>query len=173
LSDARLLELYRRLDAFFDRGLAEHRGEMECRPGCSDCCRRFSVTGVEAELALDAARALDPELRAKIAQQAKGDGEACPALVDSRCAIYAARPAICRTHGLPIRFTDPDHKSLPMISACEKNFKTRDLATLAPADVLDQTTVSTILGAIEAARAAAVSEAPGRVAIADLLGALE
>jgi Fe-S-cluster containining protein len=174
LGNPRLDELYDKLDAFFTKGLADHRDEMECRAGCSDCCKRFSVTGVEAERIEEVARALEPSLRTTIAERAQVDEQACPALVDGLCAIYEARPAICRTHGLPIRFVDPDpeRRSLPMISACEKNFRGRDLEAIAKASVLDQTTVSTILGALEAAHAAARGESPSRIAIAELLSAL-
>ncbi len=166
---ARLRELYARLDAFFARVHEKHEAAMECRPGCTDCCRRFSVTRVEAELVQEAVAALDGETRARLAARARESDNVCPALLeDGRCAVYAARPAICRTHGLPIRFADPERKRLPVVSACEKNFGGVDLAELA-SDTLDQATVSTLLAALEAAHAAELGEPPARVPIASLL----
>jgi hypothetical protein len=167
-SSARLAELYARLDAFFAKVHRAHAAAIQCRPGCTDCCRRFSITRVEAALVREAVAALDPAVREAIAGRARRDEDACPALLDDgRCGVYAARPAICRTHGLPIRFTDPDRRALPVVSACEKNFGGVDLAALA-GDTLDQRAVSTVLAALEALHAAETGEAIARVPIADL-----
>jgi Fe-S-cluster containining protein len=175
---ARLDELTAKIDAFFARVHARFPdGDgVTCHAGCADCChRRFSVTAIEAEAIAEALAALPVDRRRALADRARhGDERVCPALdPDGRCAVYAARPLICRSHGLPIRFAAPDGpgpRALPVIDACPKNFAGRDLAAL-PADaVLDQTTVSTILGALDAARAAEIGRARGeRVAIADLL----
>jgi hypothetical protein len=165
---SRLRELYARLDAFFAGVHRKHAAAMECRAGCTDCCRRFSVTSVEAALLAEAVAELDAPSRAALATRAAAPGDVCPALeADGRCAVYAARPAICRTHGLPIRFADPERRKLPVVSACEKNFGGVDLATLGP-DVLDQETVSTILAAVEAAHAAELGEPAARIETTDV-----
>jgi hypothetical protein len=173
----RLDTLYGRLDAFFDRVKARYGGPagVTCHAGCSDCCRRFSVTALEAEVVAEGVAALPEEARGRVAARARreGEDEACPALeADGRCAVYAHRPAICRTHGLPIRFAPASPRSLPMapVDACPKNFGGVDLEGL-PADcVLDQATVSTVIGALDAARAAEVGGARGeRVEMAMVL----
>jgi hypothetical protein len=177
----RLTALFARVDDFFARvhGRFPDADGVTCHAGCADCChRRFSVTALEAEALAEALAALPDERRRALAERARGgDPGVCPALdPDGRCAVYAARPLICRTHGLPIRFAAPaEHRSLPLaptptLDACPKNFTGHDLAAL-PADViLDQTTLSTILGALDAARAAASGSPRGeRIAIADLL----
>ncbi|MDI1449892.1 YkgJ family cysteine cluster protein [Polyangium sp. 6x1] len=153
----RLNELFLKLDAFFARGKGRHGEAITCRAGCDDCCRRrFSVTTIEAAAVEEALDRLSAEERQKVAARAADPaGTVCPALgEDGRCAVYEARPTICRTHGLPIRFTErKGGRSLPIIDACPKNFVGQDLASVDPASVLDQTTLSTVLAALDAAHA--------------------
>lgn len=188
----RLDELVGKVDAFFTRVHARFPGSdgVTCRAGCDDCCRRrFSVTALEAEVIAEHLAALPDAARAELAARAEhGDAAVCPALQpDGRCAVYAARPLICRTHGLPIRFAAPTappggfegrdraivgagRRALPVVDACPRNFEGRALDAL-PADcVLDQATVSTVLGALDAARAAELGRARGeRTELAALL----
>lgn len=166
---ARYAELCAKVDAFFAKAQAASPGEggVTCHAGCSECCRRrFSVTALEAEAIAEALAALPHARRAALAERAEhGDPGVCPALdPDGRCAVYAARPLICRSHGLPIRF------QAGLLDACPKNFIGRDLSSL-PADlVLDQTTLSTILAALDAARSDETGRPRGeRVEIAALL----
>jgi len=81
--------------------------------------------------------------------------EGCAALdAEGRCRIYAARPLVCRTHGVPVRVEGA-------VSACPRNFP----AGMPGGDaVLEQATMSTLLAAVDAAHGP--SE---RVAIATLL----
>lgn len=173
---ARLDELFARVDAFFARVHAQHGADMACRAGCSDCCRRrFSVTGIEAAAIREALAALPAPTRATLAARAvSGDPSTCPALdAGGRCDLYGARPLICRTHGLPIRFTPlapPGGHALPVLDTCPKNFAGQDLGALPAGSVLDQTTLSTVLGALDAAYADELGTPRGeRVEIAALL----
>lgn len=170
----RLAELWQKLDLFFERARAAHGDAIACRAGCDDCCRRrFSVTRVEAAALRAHLAALPGDVRARLRERAVGgDPGACPALGEGgRCEVYAARPVICRTHGLALRFREPG-RSLPVLDACPKNFPGRDLATLDPSTVLDQATLSTILAALDAAQADAEGTTRGeRAGIADLLAA--
>lgn len=176
----RLRELFDRVDAFFDRTAARFPGPggITCHAGCADCCRRFSVTALEAEVIAEGLASLPAATRAALAARAAEETDACPALeADGRCAVYAFRPVICRTHGLPIRFAADqearphDRRSLPVVDACPRNFGGTDLASLPPGAVLDQATVSTVLGALDAARSAETGRPRGeRVAVATLLG---
>lgn len=163
----RLDELFAKVDAFFGRTSARFPGPdgITCHAGCADCCRRFSVTALEAEVITEGLATLPMELRAALAVRATAgtpDQSVCPALEgDGRCAIYSFRPLICRTHGLPIRYARTGPRSLPLVDACPRNFHGRDVSTL-PADaVLDQTTLSTVLGALDAARAAETGRSRG------------
>jgi len=177
---AHLDALYDKLEAFFTAARVRHGEALTCRAGCSDCCaRRFTVTALEATVIREGLRALAAERRSELARRANDDeATACPALdLDGRCAIYASRPAICRTHGLPIRFAgagedegEREVRRLPVVDACPRNFVGQDLAGLDPASVLDQEKLSMVLGALDAAHAAAEGRARGeRVSITALL----
>lgn len=180
---AHLAALYEKLEAFFTAARARHGAALTCKAGCSSCCeRRFSVTTIEAEVIREGLAALasaSPARRGELARRASDvTASACPALdPDGRCAIYEARPAICRTHGLPIRFGsagarehDGEARRLPIIDACPKNFVGQDLAAIDPSAVLDQEKLSLVLGAIDLAFAAAAGLPRGeRIAITALL----
>ncbi|WP_437678635.1 YkgJ family cysteine cluster protein [Sorangium sp. So ce131] len=169
----RLGQLFAKVDAFFAGASARLGERMACHTGCNDCChRRFSVTAIEADALRDALAALPADDRAALAARAQaGDPGVCPALDGAgRCAVYAARPLICRTHGLPIRFAPAGGRVLPVIDACPKNFVGEDLGALPAGSILDQTTLSTVLGALDMAHADATGRPRGeRVAIAAVL----
>jgi Fe-S-cluster containining protein len=173
--------LHAKVDAFFARAHERFPGGdgITCHAGCDDCCRRrFSVTAIEAEVIAELVATLPDATRDALAERAlHGDAGVCAALdPDGRCAVYAARPVICRTHGLPIRFAAPDvpgKRALPVVDACPRNFAGRALDAIPADSVLDQATVSTVLGALDAARAAELGRPRGleRVEIAALLAA--
>lgn len=114
------LDDYRRLRARTDSDSGAltdlHCTHLACKPGCHDCCQDLTVWPVEYHAILDEMRAagltdvtLDPDA-------------ACPFLAPGGlCGIYRFRPLICRTHGLPIAFTDPDTDRVS-VSFCPKNF---------------------------------------------------
>ena len=159
---SRYAELAGKVDAFFARVWDRHGGDMACARGCSDCCAAgLTVTGAEADAIRAEVAGWAPDQRADLARsQLVG----CAALdAQGRCRIYAARPIVCRSHGAPIRMRDA--RSLPVVQACEKNFRT----TTPDADcVLDQTTLSAMTLAVD-------RDAGGdgtRTAIAELLAQL-
>ena len=49
------------------------------------------------------------------------DDNSCAFLSDHACLIYEHRPMICRTHGLPLIYTNDDNEW--ELSNCELNFK--------------------------------------------------
>jgi hypothetical protein len=154
-AEARLAELRSKVDAFFGRVEARYPGALACAPGCADCCRReLTVTAVEAAGIAAAVRALDPAARAELVRRARG-GDPCVALAaDGTCAVYDARPIVCRSHGVPIRYAEPTpdgKRALPVLDACFKNFTDLALDTVEPGCVLDQHTLSVVLGALNAA----------------------
>ena len=167
----RYRELCAKVDGFFDRVKARHGDDMQCVAGCHGCCQGgLTVTTVEAEEIRGALVALSTEARGRAAARAAAeDRTRCAALEqDGRCAIYPARPLVCRSHGLPIRMAS--ERGLPVVSACELNFTARGPAAADGDCILDQTTLSLTLGAIARAHAEeAGGGAAERVPLADLL----
>jgi uncharacterized protein len=151
----RYQELVTKVDTFFHRVQSRYGGAMRCGAGCTACCQvRLSVTALEASVIREGLATLAEEERARLASRAKqAPSGACPALeADGRCAIYAWRPLVCRSHGVPIRHREPEGAA--SVSACEKNFDGgAGLPGVSPDCVLDQTTLSTVLGALDAAHA--------------------
>jgi hypothetical protein len=80
-----------------------HAPRLHCRRGCSACCvDDLSVFEVEAQRI----RVHHAELLAGGAPSPIG---ACAFLdSDGACRIYAERPYVCRTQGLPLRWLDDD-----------------------------------------------------------------
>lgn len=151
----RYQELISKVEAFFSRVQSRYGNAMQCKAGCTACCHvRLSVTALEASVIREGLAGLPDEVRARLAHRAKqGAPGVCPALeADGRCAIYAWRPLVCRSHGVPIRQREPDGSA--SVSACEKNFEGgATLPEVSPDCVLDQVTLSTMLGALDAAYA--------------------
>ncbi len=167
----RYRELTAKVDAFFARVERRHGDQMLCGSGCFDCCLvRLSVTPVEAAVIREALATLPAEVRERLAARAARDEpERCAALEDDgRCAIYAGRPLVCRSHGVPIR--QRDGRGDGIVDTCFRNFAEHGAAAADPDCVLDQTTLSSILLAIDSAHAAETGGTAGtRVAIADVL----
>jgi Fe-S-cluster containining protein len=103
-----LLENYHQLVARVDalcRGILEVLNDrINCSEGCSDCCTAITLFPVEAAALRAALEALPEQQQTAVLRHATAhaDGERCPLLEHHRCLLYAARPIICRTHGLPI-----------------------------------------------------------------------
>lgn len=121
--------------------LARHRATMQCGPRCTDCCQALSLLAIEAQMVATAYQALPPAtqaaIRAMIGSRARETDAQCPFLLDGLCAIYPARPLICRTHGLAIGYVDEEREVIE-VSACALNFAedfpliTEDLLLLDP-----------------------------------------
>lgn len=143
-------QLVQQTDALTARLAARYAPHLACRAGCSGCCQHhLSVFPVEAAHIETALAELPIELRTRINAQAnevnqreaRNEPVACPLLVDDRCAIYAARPLICHTQGLPLLFEAED--GAPEVDFCPLNFTTPeaqndlDEAHLVPLDELN------------------------------------
>jgi Fe-S-cluster containining protein len=77
-----------------------HAGRLKCARGCSSCCiDGLSVFEVEAErIRRDAAAA------ALAVSPPRAPGACALLSDDGACRAYAARPYVCRTQGLPLRW---------------------------------------------------------------------
>jgi uncharacterized protein len=115
-------QVAQKADAFFDQVQAVCASSMRCRAGCTECCQQdLNVLFAEGVAIVRGWSNLPRETRAALissaGRPAPARGEAC-ALLDAagRCSVYAWRPLICRTHGLPLR------RSGPGWSSCRLNF---------------------------------------------------
>lgn len=157
-----MMAFYEKIDALSTRiesQLAEHGMKLTCHAGCCACCRdELTVTRAEAAVI----RKLFPTI-GKEKPHAPG---AC-AFLDDRglCRIYAARPYVCRTHGLPLHLSIPRDEAieLGMInpedvpedaeiefrSICELNHEHIDVEALPNGMVLSSEIAETQLGLME------------------------
>ena len=118
--------------------------QIACQAGCSDCCRLQSVFPIEAaNLYLGWRQLPPPDAAAVRAALVDATDAACPLLTDARCPLYAVRPLICRTHGLPILFQTDAGRS---IDTCPLNF--RDVESLPGTAVIDLDRLNTVLVAL-------------------------
>jgi uncharacterized protein len=92
----------------------EYRPHLDCKDGCSYCCRKPGVLVTVPELlrVLDRVRStFDDEMTAALRERARGyvrqlagrsfndptdESFPCPLLVDERCSVYESRPLTCR-----------------------------------------------------------------------------
>lgn len=104
-----------------------HAERLRCRRGCHDCCRDdLTVLRIEAE----EIRSRFPELLKSGRPGAKGG---CAFLdAEGACRIYGARPYVCRTQGLPLRFfeEDPQEEVVERRTICELNQRGPNLESL-------------------------------------------
>jgi len=104
---AETLAALRRLHDDVDRRAgalaARHAARLRCGRGCAACCvDGLTVFEVEAERI----RRAHPELLAEGEPHVAG---ACAFLdAEGACRVYEARPYVCRTQGLPLRFFHED-----------------------------------------------------------------
>ncbi len=120
-----LARLHAEVDARAARVAELHGARLQCKRGCSDCCvDGISVFPVEAARI----RAEHAELLASGVPHPVG---AC-AFLDSEgaCRIYAVRPYVCRTQGLPLRWID-DEREVELRDICPLNEPGEPLEELA------------------------------------------
>ncbi|HET7435434.1 MAG TPA: YkgJ family cysteine cluster protein [Thermoanaerobaculia bacterium] len=96
-------QIHEAVDARAARLAARHRERLVCRSGCFDCCvDDVTVFEIEAEKIRNGAA----ELLANGTPHAAGR---CAFLGEAgECRVYALRPYVCRTQGLPLRWIDDD-----------------------------------------------------------------
>jgi hypothetical protein len=101
-----------KVSAFTHSAFERRRDDMACRSGCDACCQTWlSVCAVEANEIRAALAALEPAARARATERGlrerrrqqdanPSQSARCAMLeADGSCAIYAARPLVCRTQG--------------------------------------------------------------------------
>jgi len=124
-------QLHRAVDAMVAPLTQRHSGRLQCRAGCSGCCvDDLSVFAVEAAvITRHHATLLETEAPHPTGRCAFLD-------VTGRCRIYAHRPYVCRTQGLPLRWTESldDQSTRELRDICELNETSDPIESLTPDD---------------------------------------
>lgn len=124
-----------------------HGARLVCKPGCAGCCVNLTVFPVEYAAILQ-------DLQASGTKCIQLDPVAsCAFLKDNLCQIYQYRPIICRTHGLPIAFTNSALAEPEIsVSFCPLSFASLDLDEyeFGPHNTLDLDAVNAELAGINA-----------------------
>jgi Fe-S-cluster containining protein len=114
-----LQDFYAAVDARAGRLRETHAARLKCSRGCSSCCvDGLTVYQIEAE-----------NIRARhsiLLTQEKSHPTGVCAFLDEAgaCRIYASRPYVCRTQGLPLRWleeTDDDETLVELRDICPLN----------------------------------------------------
>ena len=108
---------YQKLVDKIDRRVAVlekmHHQHLSCKLGCSHCCMDYSIFPVEYYTILE-------KIKDRGLQPVDASEDQCIFLDNNSCMIYEHRPIICRTHGLPLLYTNDEGEW--ELSACELNF---------------------------------------------------
>jgi Fe-S-cluster containining protein len=143
--------------------------QITCREGCSSCCTAITLFPVEAAALAAALEALPDSERTSIQRHAAehAAGERCPLLKDHRCLLYGARPIICRTHGLPIIYTEGTQRK---VDCCPHNLVEGE-QPLSGSAIIDLDRLNTLLVAVNALYLshADASDLPERLTITEAL----
>jgi hypothetical protein len=128
----RLLRLHQQVDEEAAALASRHGSGLVCHRGCTACCvDELSVFEVEADRIRDVAADL---LRSGAPHSPGG----CAFLDESGgCRVYDARPYVCRTQGLPLRWLEetPDGEIVEERDVCELNLVGTSLVALSEADL--------------------------------------
>lgn len=139
-------ELLARLDSFARQLAARHGASIVCGPGCAGCCRQIlELLPVEFYYLQAAARRVSLPKPAPAA-------DVCPLLEGGLCRLYAYRPVICRTHGMPLLMEGDGGQ---WVDCCPENFTSARLADLAGDSLLHLERVNLLLVSINHVFAAA------------------
>lgn len=147
------IALLSKVERFSSEVVEANRGSFACRPGCDVCCGRvFTIFAVEAANVRLGFSLLPEDVKERIvarARLASHSGGPCPLLEDGRCTIYAHRPVICRTHGLPLISEHITVEGRKVVTLCDKNFQELDdLSAIPSRFVLDLDRLNATLTAI-------------------------
>lgn len=123
---AALLRLHAEVDARAGALATEHAARLQCRRGCSACC----VDGITV-FAIEAER-IRANNKGLLAQGAPHPAGACAFLdAEGACRIYADRPYVCRTQGLPLRWID-EERGAELRDICPLNETAEPIEALPP-----------------------------------------
>lgn len=118
----------------------KHQSHMQCRSGCDLCCMDYSVLPLEFHYIREQ---LEKEGYPKPGSGNNPDSSTCIFLSNHTCTIYNHRPVICRTHGLPLLYTNDDFEW--ELSTCELNFREYDYENFSSENTFPQDKINSRL----------------------------
>jgi uncharacterized protein len=127
--------LRNKIDSLAQKLFTRHANYIKCRMKCDLCCMDYSILPVEFHSILNELKKNKDKLQLNPNEKRKDESE-CIFLKNNLCTIYESRPLICRTHGLPLLFTNDDYEW--ELSTCELNFKTYDYENFSPLNTYPQ-----------------------------------
>lgn len=157
----RVGDLHARVDEEAGALHRAHAARLQCRRGCSACCvDGISVFDVEAE----------PIRRhhADLLESCDPHPEGMCAFLDGAgaCRIYAHRPYVCRTQGLPLRWLEErDGVTVELRDICHLNESGNPVEELDPEDCW---TLGPVEGALAQIQADTDGDELRRVSLRDL-----
>lgn len=119
-----IITLQENASSFFDKTSQKHAEQMECKKGCSKCCKTdISVFEIEGDRINEWFYAQDELKQKELLELWNGPNQEgyCTFLYNDQCTVYEARPLICRTQGLPL-FLSTDN----VLDYCPLNFTAGD-----------------------------------------------
>jgi len=154
--------LVAKVEGFTGPAFERSRADMVCARGCASCCLVWlTVNQVEAANVREAIAQLPNDVRLRLAErgahESQREASAAPRCAmledDGSCAIYAARPLVCRTQGFALRYPAGfipvaavrTQRATGDITHCPLNFTER---APEPASVLDAERVDQILAVV-------------------------
>ena len=114
-----------KVDAFQARVRERYPGQIECRAGCSECCRkipRLILSPVEAFYLRERLQQLPAEEQARLREASRTAMPPCPILTNDACLLHSHRPMQCRSYGYPTLSPQLLKIGQPGLNYCYKNF---------------------------------------------------
>lgn len=155
--------LHGAVDTLTSRIAAIHGDRLACGRGCSGCCADdLSVFEVEAQA-----------IARRYGEVLSGEPHpvgACAFLdAEGACRVYEARPYVCRTQGLPLRWLEDDGQE--MRDVCPLNLVDESLEELPAGDCWAIGPVEVRLAALQASAPRTDGDEPRRVTLRSLFAA--
>lgn len=157
-------DLYKKVAQFETQLSDDIKSKSQCKNGCSKCCYTdISIFEVEASNIKKWFAGLSIERQNEIREkwslpQTEGS---CAFLRNESCTIYEARPLICRTQGLALRYMEEGE---PYIDICPLNDEM--IEEMEDKDVMNLDLLNTIVSKLETESAAGMNRP--RISLKDL-----
>lgn len=157
-------DLYKKVAQFESELGTDIKSLSQCKNGCSKCCYTdISIFEVEASNIRKwfASLSIDQQNSIKDKWQLPQTEGSCAFLRNESCTIYEARPLICRTQGLALRYMEEGE---PFIDICPLNEEM--IEEMEDKDVMNLDLLNTIISKLETDSANGVNRP--RISLKDL-----